>query len=241
MTATKPIREILPGTVADAVATVGAMGRVMLAASAGGATHERIGPVAAVRHEAGTLRLSGEAHDALIDLAVIVSVVADRSGRMKDRVLPRLELLDAAGETAFSLICLDGLEPFDKAIEGLGAGTVLPEKARQTAVEPGPAPAGDDPGANLLEAARAGGEAVTVLFRCTGLEQTWTGIIGEVKPAMGFLNIIQPDFHLHLKDHAVAHWRRDASDGAIAFHAEAADGSALGLVLSGPGSAFAGA
>lgn len=241
MSDARPVREILPGDVADAVATVGAMGRVMLSASSGGATHERIGVVGAVRREAAGLRLSGEAHDALIDLAVITQVVADRSGRMKDRVLPRLELQDATGATAFSLICLDGIEPFDKALAGLGAGTVLPEKPRPAAVDPAPVPAGADPGAGLLEAARAGGEPVSVLFRCTGLEQAWTGLIGEVKPAMGFLNIIKPDFHLHLQDHAVARWRREEAVDAVTFHAEAADGSAVGLVLRGSATAFAGA
>ncbi|MGL4291156.1 MAG: hypothetical protein ACRCVA_32695 [Phreatobacter sp.] len=239
MSGAKPVREILPGDVADVVATVAAMGRVMLSASAGGATHERIGVVGAVRREAAGLRLSGEAHDALIDLAVITRVVADRSGRMKDRVLPRLELQDTAGETAFSLICLDGIEPFDKALDDLGDGTVLPEKPRPAAVEPAPAPVGDDPGADVLEAVRASGEAVSVLFRCAGLEQAWTGLIGEVKPAMGFLNIIKPDFHLHLKEHAVARWRREVSADAVALHAEAADGAALGLVLRGPAAAFA--
>ncbi|WP_163504658.1 hypothetical protein, partial [Escherichia coli] len=87
------------------------------------------------------------------------------------RVLPRLELQDAAGETAFSLICLDGIEAFDKALDHLGAGTPLPERPRPAAVEPAASPAGDDPGAGLLEAVRAGGEPVSVLFRCTGLEQ----------------------------------------------------------------------
>uniref|UniRef100_UPI0013D05487 hypothetical protein n=1 Tax=Klebsiella pneumoniae TaxID=573 RepID=UPI0013D05487 len=66
MSDARPVRAILPGDAADAIATVAAMGRVMLSASAGGATHERIGLVASARREAAGLRLSGEAHDALI-------------------------------------------------------------------------------------------------------------------------------------------------------------------------------
>ncbi|KAJ8138138.1 hypothetical protein OY671_008649, partial [Metschnikowia pulcherrima] len=132
-----------------------------------------------------------------------------------------------------------GGKSFDKASDDLGDGTVSPEKPRPAAVEPAPAPVGDDPGADVSEAVRASGEAVSVSFRCAGSEQAWTGLIGEVKPAMGFLNIIKPDFHSHSKEHAVARWRREVSADAVALRAEAADGAALGSVSRGPAAAFA--
>lgn len=237
MTATKTMREALTcGVVAAAEATRG-MGRVMLTVSGGGATHERIGPVGAVAAGPDAVRLTGEFHDARIDLAVVAGVVADRSGRMKDKVLPRLEFQDAGGTTLFSIIGLDGIELFDRALEPLGRGRALPEKERTP-------PAGgqaaevpeDDPGARPLHAARAGGDTVTVIYRGTGLEQRWTGTVAEVRPAMGFINIIQPDFHLHLKAGAVARWRRERSADGVELHAEDAAGRAIGLVLAGPAS-----
>jgi putative heme degradation protein len=242
MTTPKPIRERLPGDVAAAVATVSAMGRVMLSAAAGGATHERIGTVERVSAVGDVISLAGAAHDSAIDLSVIRAVVADRSGRMKDRVLPRLELQDVAGETCFSLIALDGLEPFDAALSRLGAGEVLPEKTRAAPPVEAPATeAGEDAGAKLLNAVAASGETVAVRFKSPGLDQQWAGAIREIKPAMGFLNIIEPDFHLHLKERAVARWRWRQVGGLVECEAEAADGSLIGLTLSGPPAAFAGA
>ena len=242
MMPSKHPREILPGSVAAAVATVTAMGRVMLSASAGGVIHERMGPVGVVAEADGRLVLSGAMHDAVIDLGVIVRVVADRTGRMKDRALPRLELQDGEGATAFSLIGLDGLEPFDAALDRLGPGEALPARPPREA-PPAPTaealPEGVDAGARLLARVAAAGQPVSVRFRCRGLEQGWTGIIGEVKPAMGFLNVLLPDFHLHLKDDAVAVWRRDGAGDIVTLSAQAADGAGLGLVFSGPAAAFA--
>lgn len=242
MISSKHRREILLGSVADAVATVTAMGRVMLSAAAGGVIHERMGPVAGVAEADGRLILSGEMHDAAIDLGVIVRVVADRTGRMKDRILPRLELQDEAGATAFSLIGLDGIESFDAALDRLGPGEALPAKPpREAPTSASAPPETADAGARLLDSVRAAGLPISVRFRLNGLEQGWTGVIAEVKPAMGFLNILQPDFHLHLKDHAVVAWRRSPAGEGLAMHAEAADGTPLGLVFSGPSAAFAGA
>lgn len=238
--ASRPVREKLTSTVLEAVQATRGMGRVMLSAAAGGATHERIGVVDAVAAEAGALRLSGAAHDALLDLSVVSTVVADRSGRMRDRVLPRLELQDAAGTTLFSLIALDGLEPFDLALGSLPAGEELPAKERPAPGAPG-APAevdAADPGAAPLHAAQASGRPIRIAFSAPGLEQSWEGVVAEVKPAMGFINIIQPDFHLHLKAGAVAAWAREDRDGTVVLDAEGHDGQRLGLRLSGPAAAF---
>lgn len=237
MTTTRPIRERLACSVLEAAQATRAMGRVMLSAAANGATHERIGPVGEVLLEDGHVRLAGGAHDASIDLAVVTGVVADRSGRMKDRVLPRIEFHNAAGETLFSMIALDGLEPFDAAVAGLATGGTLPEKER-------PAPTGDkpaevtetDPGAVPLHAARTSGAAIGVVFSAPGLVQRWTGTVADIKPAMGFINIIQPDFHLHLKAEAVSRWARAEADGTARLEAFDAAGMPLGLTLTGPAS-----
>ena len=59
---------------------------------------------------------SGAAHDCTVDMAHVASAVADRSGRMKDKVLPKLEFLDTDGTLVFSIVGLDGLAKFDDAL-----------------------------------------------------------------------------------------------------------------------------
>ena len=49
-------------------------------------------------------------------MAHVASAVADRSGRMKDKVLPKLEFLDTDGKLVFSIVGLDGLAKFDDAL-----------------------------------------------------------------------------------------------------------------------------
>lgn len=231
-------REALTCGVATVLQAVRGMGRVMLSVSGRGATHERIGVVDAVLLDNGAVCLAGAAHDARIDLSEVAGVIADRSGRMKDKAMPRLDFQDAGGTTLFSLIGLEGLEPFDRALAAVGPGTPLPQKER-------PAPSGgagptevaeDDEGARPLKAARASGEPIGLVYRGKGLEQRWTGTVAEVRPAMGFINIIQPDFHLHLKAGAVARWRRETVPGGIALTAEDVEGREIGLTLTGPAS-----
>ncbi len=62
------------------------------------------------------------------------SIVIDRSGRMKDTVLPRIEFLNAGGDGLFRVVGLDGLEKFD---QGTSPGSrarrcrkVLPDRRR---------------------------------------------------------------------------------------------------------------
>ncbi len=239
MTDAKAIRETLACSVTAAVEATRGMGRVMLSVSDKGATHERIGVVDTVTVEPDAVALSGSAHDSRIDLKVIRGVVADRSAKMKDRVLPRLEFQDAGGTTLFSIIGLDGIEPFDTALESIGAGSPLPEKERPAPPAGGNPPAEIDPediGAKPLHAAKDSGTTIGVVYRGNGLEQRWTGTVAEVRPAMGFINIIQPDFHLHLKAGAVARWRSEAAGDGVALHAEDAEGQPLGLILTGPAS-----
>ena len=57
---------------------------------------------------------------------------------------------------------------------------------------------------------------------------------------MGFVNVMQGDFHLHLKAGAVAAWERRAVGEMVELHARDEAGEAFGLVLIGPAAAFAG-
>lgn len=233
-------REKLAQAPAEILKSLPGMGRVMLSTRSGGATHERMGAVETVTIAGTEARLSGSFHDSRIDLTTVVSIVADRTGKMRERVLPRLECQDASGETLFSLIGLDGLEPFDKALEPFGAGETLEPVAREA---PGSSDSSDVPeddlGARSFAAILASGEAIAINVERAGLFQHWQGALPEPKPAVGFVNIMQGDFHLHLKAGAVSGWTRRDNAGTVTLEARDGDGKGFGLVLRGPAAAFA--
>lgn len=233
-------REKLAQAPAEILKSLPAMGRVMLSTRSGGATHERMGVVEAVTIAGNEVRLSGAFHDSRIDLATVVRIVADRTSKMRDRVLPRLECQDASGETLFSLIGLDGLKPFDKALEPFGAGEKLEPVQREAPGGGGSADVPqDDLGARSFAAILASGEAIAIDVERAGLFQHWQGALPEPKPAMGFVNIMQGDFHLHLKAGSVSDWTRTESAGTVALEARDSEGKSFGLVLRGPAAAFA--
>jgi putative heme degradation protein len=214
-----------------------AMGKVMIVAQDGGVTHERIGTVEKVIKADGRLVFAGSAHDCSVDVTQVASVVADRSGKMKDKVLPKLELLDANGELVFSVVGLDGIEKFDDAIARYDG----------TAVEPRPKQAGsqatlddDDPAMAPLTAANASGAEIAIEMTKPGMLQRWSGLVPAMNPAMGFINLIAPDFHLHVRGGCVARWEsRDAeAAGHVRLTALNADGNPIGLALQGPREAF---
>ncbi|TCR63101.1 putative heme degradation protein [Bosea sp. BK604] len=231
-------RERLRQSPADILPSLPAMGRVMLSTRSGGATHERMGLVEAVTIEGAEARLSGAFHDSRIDLATVARLVADRTSTMRERVLPRLECQDVHGEVLFSLIGLDGLEPFDKALASFGAGEALEPVERERGGGSQDVPE-DDLGALSFAAILASGEAIAIDVERPGLFQHWSGALPEPKPAMGFVNIMQPDFHLHLKAGALAGWLRRETAGGIALHGLDAEGQETGLILRGPAAAFA--
>ncbi|BCB20034.1 ChuX/HutX family heme-like substrate-binding protein [Bosea sp. ANAM02] len=233
-------REKLAQAPAEILTSLPAMGRVMLSTRSGGATHERMGAVETVTISGTEARLSGAFHDSRIDLATVVSIVADRTSKMRERVLPRLECQDASGETLFSLIGLDGLEPFDKALEPFGAGEKLEPVQREASGNSGSADVPeDDLGARSFAAILASGEAIAIDVKRAGLFQHWQGVLPEPKPAMGFVNIMQGDFHLHLKAGAVSGWAQTDSAGIVALEARDSEGKGFGLILRGPAAAFA--
>lgn len=241
MNETQNPREKLAQKPLDILAALPRMGRVMLSARGGGATHERIGLVETVAVEAGGLRLSGAAHDSVIDLTAVAHLVADRTSKMRDKSLPRLECQNAAGETLYSLIALDGPELFEQALAPFGAGEALVPVEKPAMGESGDKPeiAADDVGSLTFAAIRAAGQPIAVELRRPDLFQVWRGELPEPKPSMGFVNLMQGDFHLHLKAGAVARWRRVETGDAVELHGEDGEGVALGLVLVGPAAAFA--
>lgn len=208
------------------LATLPQVGRLIVTAKNLGATHERIGAVETVSFTDGWAVIGGAEHESRIELAAVAEMIVDRTGVMKDKVYPRIDLKRADGSYICGIVGFDGLEPFDAAIASFGPGEPLGPKP-----EPGPAervePAASDPGLVTLEAVRESATAVVVGFRQPGFWQVFRGIVETVKPAMGFINIMRADFHLHLKSGAVAEWREIGAER----RAVNAEGQELGLYL----------
>jgi len=196
-----PARQRLDATPAAIAPLLPALGRVMVVLSSGGATHERIGAIAETGIAAGRLHLHGDAHAAALDLAAIQSLVLDRSSRMRDKVYPRIEFRDGTDALQLSVIGMEGPEPFDAALAGF-AGAAL--AAEERPARPEEAAAEDDPGAAALRALHAAGAAAEIRLATRFATQSWTGAVPEPRLAMGFANIILPDFHLHLRLGSVA-------------------------------------
>ena len=240
MTTADSPREALPQSPAEILPLLTAMGRVMLSARRQGAIHERMGAVGSVTIADGKARLTGECHDSVIDLAVVTRIVVDRSGRMRDKVLPKLECQDAAGETLFSLIGLEGLEPFDAALAPLGVGAPLEPAVREAPSGGAQEVAPEDLGAATFAAILGNALPMAIDFERPGLFQHWVGLLPEPKPSMGFVNVMQGDFHLHLQAGTVAGWARHQMEGDVVLRALDAEGRQTGLSLRGPAAAFAG-
>ncbi len=236
-TETRPARALLPDA-ASMLARLPRMGSVMVNTRCRGATHERMGVVDDVVSVDGMLHFRSAAHDSEIDPSVVGSVIVDRTGRMKDVALPRVDFLDHAGAVIFSVIGMDGSAPFEAGLDGLVETPILDDvekPARERA-----ALADGDPGAQLFEAAMKSGETVTIEQSRPGFTQRWTGVIEQVSPAMGFINVMRPDFHLHLRGGAVASWRAEPAKAGRRLSALGPDGEATGLSITGPEAAFAG-
>ena len=217
------------------LARLTAMGKVMVVAQDGGVTHERIGAIEKVSKTEGRIVFAGSAHDCTIDMAHVASAIADRSGKMKDKVLPKLELLNTDGKLVFSVVGLDGIEKFDEGLARFAGVAVEPrvkEPSAQSTL------ADNDPGLRPLTAANQSGTAISIEMQKPGMVQRWRGLVPAVNPAMGFINIIAPDFHLHLRGGTVARWEKTDVSGDVRLVALDADGKSIGLALQGPPDAF---
>ena len=231
------LRQQLTAPPERVLARLVAMGKVMIVAQDAGVTHERIGTVEKVIKAEGRLVFAGAAHDCTVDVTQVTSVIADRSGRMKDKVLPKLELLNGTGELMFSVVGLDGVEKFDDAVARY-AGTAVDPRQKDAG-----APASlqdDDPAMAPLAAASESGTEVMIEMQRPGMLQRWSGYVPPINPAMGFINIIAPDFHLHVRGGCVARWesRNAEAAGHIRLTALDAAGKPIGLALQGPKEAF---
>jgi putative heme degradation protein len=91
-----------------------------------------------------------------------------------------------------------------------------------------------------MQPLRAAEVEITIEMQRPGVTQRWRGLVPEINPAMGFINIITSDFHLHLRGGDVKQWQRSApsADGTVELTAIGAGDTSLGLFLRGHSSAF---
>lgn len=238
---------ILNASVIEILDRVPRMGRVMVSASADSLTHELIAPVdEVVHHERGSTTLQRASTDvSQVMSGAVHRVVVDRSSVMRDKHYPRLSFEAADGRPLFAVVGFEGLEPFDAALEGI-------VEARAAKVEAPAAPAAEAPTlpdprriADALALAATSDADFTLGYEAKGgLLQFWTGKISELNPAMGFINIIQPAFHLHVKDGAIGWWQTypfrqpgnadGTPSGRMRLAAFRPDGAMTPLTLYGP-------
>lgn len=206
------------------------LGNLMIIGKANGATHERIGTVEKVEDMDGWLVACGEHHDSRMDASLVCQVVLDTSSIMQNQIYPRLDFQDADGKTLFAFVGFSGEAPFEAGVADLPKT----ELEAQPAVRPQrPEVADDDAGGQPLKAALHAAQPVTIAFESRGFAQAWTGIVEKVSPGMGFINIMRPDFHLHLLGGTVSCWREEQSANGIRLIALDLENNATGLSLTG--------
>jgi putative heme degradation protein len=215
------------------------LGRIMIAVRDDDVVLERIGVVQKLERDGTMMFCVGPAHDSEINLNNLSQVVVDYSSKMKDKVLPRIEFQEPTGKIVFSVVGLEGVEPFDTALKAFEGVAI--ERLVKPALESAPATLdADDVGLQPLKAARAAEAEITIEMRRPGVTQRWHGLVPEINPAMGYVNIITSDFHLHLRGGGVTAWKRSdvAADGTVELVAIGPGDKSLGLFLRGPATAF---
>lgn len=231
-----PSRAIVKLSPSELLQRLPGLGPVMVVSRVNGATHERIGPVEDVIIRGGEFLVRGKRHDSRIDPTHLEAVYLESSGGAHGKLLPKLSFLDHDGETVFSVIGMEGTDAFFPALDGV-VFEELPADTEKLRMPTGEV-ASDDPGAVPLNAAVLSKLPIVIAVEQPGFSQSWQGIVGEVKPAMSFLNIMTEDFHLHLKGGAVGRWIETVEGAEIILSAEDSSGKAMGFILRGPRAAF---
>jgi len=232
-------RERLDVAPAALLARLPAIGRVMINSERLGATHERIGSVEKVRIEDGWLVCEGAEHNSRIELAAIATMIVDRTSVMREKTYPRIELRGTDGESIANVTGFEGLEPFDAVLAAFPQGTELAVEERSSgSLDERKELDADDAGLEPFAAAERSGGRVRIEFTRPSFWQVWEGDMPAVKPVMGYVNVMRPDFHLHLKGGSVGGWRREDDAGEARFVALTTDGVETGLTVSGAVGSF---
>lgn len=221
----------------DVLKTLPQMGKLMINSKNGGATHERIGVVETVKVDGGWIYFSGAHHHSCIDLSAIAALVVDRSSVMQGNVYPRLDLMAQDGHVIGSVIGFDGVEPFDLALKGF-AFSALPAKTKEQTTGEALEIADGDPGLKPFAAAWRNKAQVRIALDLPAFKQEWSGEIPQTRLSRGFINLMQPDFHLHLKGGHVASWLKLEKANEELFYALNENGEKTGLVVSGSKGSF---
>jgi hypothetical protein len=222
MNAADSHRHALPLRPLDVLGRIPDMGAVQVGIRVGGALLEGIGPVLRVHEDRGEIVLHGPGSETRIAVSAIARIVCDQM--VMARIMPFLELLDADGSALVKITALDGLEAFDAALDG------IQRTALDAASPPARPAAGDvEPASGPLREAQAAGTPVTLAASKPGISHRWTGRFGNVSFERGFLNVIEPDMHLHVRAGGIADWREEP---AGQFSALDKDGVAIGLTLA---------
>jgi hypothetical protein len=128
----------------------------------------------------------------------------------------------------FSVVSFEGLDPFLAAIEGLKTESCLDARSPFEIKERSEA-LPDDQGLVPLHAALTSGAVVAIGITRPGFSQEWKGIIEKLVPSMGFINVMVPDFHFHLRAGVIGQWKRASNEDGITLDAYDQNGAPLGL------------
>lgn len=199
-------RERLAASPLEVLRRLPSIGKLMLTANHLGVTHERIGVIETIATDGTWAIISGTEHDSRIELDAIAEIIVDRTSAMQDKAYPHIEFLRADGSEVCHVVGFGGLAPFDEALAMLGPGSPADAKPAPMPREKSDVTA-IDPALLRFEAVRAAGTPVVIAFRRPGFQQKWTGVVEAVKPAMGFVNVMRPDFHLHIRAGAIGAWQ----------------------------------
>jgi hypothetical protein len=143
---------------------------------------------------------------------------------MQEKTYPRLDFCDADNTALVSIVGMEGTCEF---LVPLG------ELTRRELAEKASSPrskselSDDDICLGPFQSACDAGQSVEICMRTNTVRQCWSGVIKGLKPAMGFMNIMTPDFHLHLKGGTVTGWKTEAT----VQHAIGVNGQRSGLTI----------
>ncbi|MEO9340595.1 hypothetical protein ABFT80_24600 [Mesorhizobium sp. SB112] len=214
------------------------IGRLMINSENLGATHERIGKVEKVRLVDGWIICEGTEHNSRIELAAIDTIIVDRTSVMREKSYPRIELRDKDVKNICNITGFEGLEPFDAVLGEFPQGSELPIEERKSGTSAERKELDEnDMGLTPFSAAERNGGRISIEFHQPSFRQTWQGDVPKINPAMGYINVILPDFHLHLQGGSVTGWQREDDDEQTRFIAVGAEGE-KGLIVSGATSNF---
>lgn len=223
-------RHLVMATADVVIRRLPTMGKLMIIGKANGATHERIGVVEQIGEADGWLTATSPHHDSKMDPRLVCRIVLDTSGIIQDQVYLRLEFQDGNGDTLFACVGFEGAALFEAATEDLRRTKLQAAAAAERPTRPDVAD--DDAGMKLLTTALTAARPITILFESAGFKQSWTGCVEKVSPAMGFINVLHPDFHLHLLGSAVASWDGQTPPEGFRLRAINDQEKAIGLTIS---------